>query len=41
MMKTIVNGWPQECSRLPESLMPYWTYRDELAVHDSLIFKGH
>ena len=21
--------------------MPYWNYRDEFAVHDSLIFKGH
>ena len=41
LMITIANGWPQECSKLPESLMPYWSYRDELAVHDSLIFKGH
>ena len=41
LMIIIADGWPQECSKLPESLMQYWSYRDELAVHDSLILKGH
>ena len=41
LMTTIANVWPQERSRLPERLMPYWSYRDELAVHHSLVFKGH
>ena len=41
LMIPYVNGWPQERSRLPESLMPYWSYRDEPAVHVSLVFKDH
>ena len=40
-MITIANGCPQECYKLPENLMLYWSYRDELTVHDLLIFKGY
>ncbi len=36
LMTTISNGWPQERANLPECLMSYWSFRDELAVHDSL-----
>ena len=41
LMTTITNGWPEKCSSLSKCLMPYWSYRDELSVYDSLIFKGH
>lgn len=37
---TIIQGWPEERSKLPEELIPYWSYRDELSIHDSLVFKG-
>ena len=32
--------WPNVRS-VPESIHPFWNYRDELAVEDGLIFKAH
>lgn len=36
----IVSGWPSNHKTLPEQLTPYFSHRDELTVHDGLIFKG-
>ena len=36
----IQNGWPEEKTLLPELVVPYFHYRDELAVSDGLIFRG-
>ena len=33
-------GGPVSVIPLPEQLSPYYSYRDELAVQDGLIFKG-
>ncbi|XP_011664712.2 uncharacterized protein K02A2.6-like [Strongylocentrotus purpuratus] len=40
LKSVIVSGWPNDRHTLPEELTPYFGYRDELAVHDGLIFKG-
>ena len=32
----IINGWP----KLPQSLHPFWPHRDELTLHDGIIYKG-
>ncbi len=41
MLKEVVlTGWPDDIKSLTPSLRPYWSFRDELAVEDSIIFKG-
>ena len=36
----IIAGWPDMKDKLHVELMPYWSYRDELAVIDGIILKG-
>ena len=40
LLKIITAGWPDNKSQLPQSLHPFWTYRDELTVQDGIIYKG-
>ena len=35
----ILRGWPDDRSQLPEQTTPYFSMRDELSVHDSVIFR--
>ena len=37
---TILKGWPDDKAKIPLQLTPYYSYRDELGVHDGLVFKG-
>ena len=37
---TILEGWPEHKSMIPVQLTPYYGVRDELGVHDGLIFRG-
>ena len=41
LKKSIIRGWTDERKQLPEQLTPYYSYRDELAVQDGLVFKGN
>ena len=36
----LIAGWPDTKDELNVDLKPYWSYRDELAVIDSVILKG-
>ena len=36
----ILNGWPDDGAKVPATLTPYHSIRDELAVHDGLIYRG-
>ena len=36
----IATGWPTKVDDLTASMRPWWTFRDELATHDKLIYKG-
>ena len=36
----IRNGWPASKRDLEKGLFPYWGYRDELSIHDGIIYKG-
>ena len=36
----IFTGWPVGIREMPTDLCQFWSYRDELAVEDSIIFKG-
>ena len=35
-----VKGWPEDRSKIPTLLTPYYSMRDELSVYDGLVFKG-
>ena len=34
-----MKGWPDTRKELPDQVTPYFSYRDELTLHDGLIFK--
>ena len=36
----IITGWPDSKDEVSKELKPYWSYRDELAVIDSVVLKG-
>ena len=38
--KTILSGWRESESDIPESIYAYFDFRDELTVQDRLVFKG-
>ena len=38
--ETIMKGWPEEKVNIPDTIRPYHQCRDELAVHDDLIYRG-
>ena len=35
----ILQGWPANKVDVPECVLPYFDSRDELTVHDALVFK--
>ena len=37
---TILEGWPEDRSKLPSQLTPYYDMRDELGVYEGPVFKG-
>ena len=39
LKSVIMNGWPDDKSRLPMEVTPYHSFHDELSVQDGLIFK--
>lgn len=40
LRKTILEGWQDRRDELPNEILIYWNYRDELACIDGLIYKG-
>ena len=40
LVETIIQGWPDSISDLPSAVRVFWSFRDELAVEDGIIFKG-
>ena len=38
--EVITEGWPDKVRELPSPLKSFWSFRDELAVEDSLVLKG-
>ena len=37
---TILKGWPEDKSRVPPLVTPYYGVRDELSIYDGIVFKG-
>ena len=40
LKNVITKGWPGDKSQVAESVKPYFKHRDELAIHDALIYRG-
>ncbi|XP_014665126.1 PREDICTED: uncharacterized protein K02A2.6-like, partial [Priapulus caudatus] len=40
LKSTIMKGWPDDKSRLPPTITPFFNYRDELSVQDGIILRG-
>ena len=40
LCRVIRLGWPTSKSEVPDAARPYYDFRDELTVHDPLVFKG-
>ena len=36
---TVLIGWPEQRSEVPISIREYWNYRDEVILHNSILFK--
>ena len=41
LKEVVYNGWPSTVKELPALVRPYWTYREELSIENSLIFKSN
>ena len=40
VLAMVKNGWPDTKVQFPIEARPYWTFRDEVATADGLLFKG-
>ena len=40
VLTMVRNGWPNTKQQVPLEARPYWTFRDEVATADGLLFKG-
>ena len=40
IIKVILSGWPEDKRDVSESAVPYFNIRDELTVHNGVIFQG-
>ena len=40
LMETMIQGWPDSIKDLPTDVRVFWSFREELAVEDGIIFKG-
>ena len=40
LCEIIISGWPEKIQDVPPELRECWTFRDELAVKNGIIFKG-
>ena len=40
LKQTVITGWPERKYDCPHTITPYWNCRDEISVHDGILFKG-
>ena len=40
LKNSIITGWPSTKDELHIDIRPYWSYRDDLAVIDSVVMKA-
>ena len=37
---TVLVGWPETKQQVEQRIAEYWTYREEIGVHNSMLYKG-
>ena len=40
LIRTIMTGWPDLKMDIPDQLLPYFDYRDELSAHDGIVYRA-
>ena len=40
LKQIVTSGWPDDRYNIPNCLLPYWSFMDELSIIDGVIFKG-
>ena len=40
LRSTIQHGWPETKDTVPNLVLPYFNIRDELSIHDGLVYRG-
>ena len=40
LKRTILSGWPTQKEQVPINIREFWNYREELSVHNGVLFKG-
>ena len=40
LVTTILEGWPEERSQVPDEVKPFWNFREELDYADGVVYKG-
>ena len=41
LVSVVKGGWPESKRHVPDEIVDYFTFREELSVQDGLLFKGH
>ena len=41
LIQCISEGFPDSSTKCPESILPYFSFRDELGVCNGIVLKGH
>ena len=41
LKSTILMGWPDKREQVPISIREYWNFREDLTLHNAIIFKSH
>jgi len=41
LKQIVLKGWPNRKTEVPNSVHEYWNFRDEISVHDGLLFRGN
>ena len=37
---TVLVGWPEQKSEVPIAIREYWTYKEEIFLHNGILFKS-
>ena len=40
LIRTIMTGWPDLKRDIPDQLLPYFDYRDQLSAHDGIVYRA-
>ena len=38
---TVLSGWPEHREKVPVPIRDFWSYREEISIHNGVLFKSH